>query len=70
MGGLICSGLAFQERGRLVVRALGQFLRGGCFVGFLHLGLLLLVGSLEFQQRHSLWHTYCMYAYDKYHECT
>ena len=35
-----------------------------------HLGLLLLVGSFELQQRHSLRHTYCMNAQDKYHVCT
>ncbi|XP_066368993.1 very-long-chain 3-oxoacyl-CoA reductase 1-like isoform X2 [Miscanthus floridulus] len=35
-----------QERGRLVVRALGQFLRGDCFVGFLH---------LRFQQFRAAW---------------
>ena len=46
----------------------GQFLRGDCFVGFLHLGFLLLVGSLELQQCHSLRH--CMNAQDKYHGCT
>ena len=41
-----------------------------CFIGFLHLGFLLLVGSLELQQCHSLRHTYCMNAQDKYHGCT
>ena len=70
MGDLTCYGACFQERGRLVVRALGQFLLGGCFVDFLHLGLLLLVGSLELQQHHSLRHTYYMNAQDKYHGCT
>ena len=63
-------GLAFQERGWAVVRALGQLLLGGCFVDCLNLGLLLLARSLELQKRHTLWHTYSMYAQDKYHGCT
>ena len=36
---------------------------------FLHLRLLLLACSLELQQCHSLRHTYCMNAQDKYHGC-
>ena len=61
--------LAFQERGWAVIRALGQLLLGGCFVDCLNLRLLL-ARSLELQKRHSLRHTYCMYAHDKYHGCT
>jgi hypothetical protein len=60
-------GLAFQKRGRVMIRTLRQLVNGGSFVdclfGFSRLLLNLLRNcSLELEECHSLWNTYCMNA--------
>jgi hypothetical protein len=60
-------GLAFQKRGRAVIWALRQIVYRHSFAGWV-LGLprLLLVvlrnRSLELEECHPLWYTYCMNA--------